>query len=109
METFIHDFKGYDIHQSKCKVHILLVDNIYHICFEDLGIGTSVTNASEQLATEIVNKLNINFNNCKFYEYYNYFNNIETETFDEIQYTWINNMAKNPNWMPSDKRNLFYS
>lgn len=104
MDIFNHEFKGFGSCKSICKVYVHLVDDLYYICFEDLGIGTSVTNASEQLATEIVQKYNIKPEVCKFYETYNYHGN---RTFDEIIYKWENSIASNPEWMPSDRRILF--
>lgn len=103
MDIFTHNFKGFGSFPSKCKVYIKVIDDIHHICFEDLGIGTSITNASEQLATEIREKYGLNPELCKFYETYNY----DDRTFDEIIYTWENGIARSPEWMPSDNEKIF--
>jgi hypothetical protein len=72
------------------------------ICFREIGIGTSVTNASEQIAQEIVAKLNLNPSDCRFFETY------DDESYDEIEYEWTRSanfsafdslwVAKNPQW-----------
>ena len=95
MNSFYHNYKGYGIHPSECLIHTNVIDDITHICFEDRGIGTSVTNASEQLATEIVDKLELDMSKCKFYERYPQYT---TATIDNITYTWNNNIASNPEW-----------
>lgn len=52
--SFDHDFKGFGIHESKCHVDIFtLQDDRKVVLLSDLAIGTSVTNACEQIATEV--------------------------------------------------------
>lgn len=57
---FVHEYKGFGIHNSECKVEIwtqIMSDRKNAvILFTDLGKGTSVTNASEQIVTEIWQK-----------------------------------------------------
>ena len=102
MKTFELEYLGFGTHPSKCNVHIKVVDEIHHICFEDIGIGTSVTNASETIASKIINQLRIFPQKCKFFETYG--KHKET-TFEEIEYTWkIENgkiIASDPSWKPS--------
>lgn len=93
-KTFNHNFKGYGTHPSECAVHIIDDNDKKLIVFEDLDKGTSVTNASEQLATEIVSLEGLDFTKCKFFETY-----VEG-LFDEVTYTWNNGEAKNPVWQP---------
>jgi hypothetical protein len=111
IEEFIHEYRGYNIHPSKCQVRIYTDDGETMICFIDLGVGTSVTNCSEQLAQEIVNKHNLRPQDCRFFETYEQY---EFDTFDEIEYEWTLDQdhweAKSPKWKPvsDDKiKNLF--
>ena len=102
-----YKFKGFGTHSSKCNIHFKNVNEIIHILFEDIDEGTSVTNASEQLATDMVNRFELNPDDCRFFEtYWQY----EYECIDEIKYTWtakaeknkINWIASNPNWENAD-------
>ena len=97
MKTFRHEYSGYFNCESACLVHIEDSDpNNVLICFEDLGIGTSVTNMSEELATEIIKLMNLDHNKCSFFEYYGKDGN----KFDTITYTWKDNVASGPKWKP---------
>lgn len=102
IKEFIHEFKGFGRVPSKCKVKVLSEEDKTYICFEDIGNGTSVTNASEQLATEIVDTLDLDPADCRFFETYSQYN---YDSFDEIGYMW--NMvrgkweAKEPDWEPA--------
>ena len=103
--SYVHEFKGFGNCDCKCRVHIKEVpnpryDTTYFVCFEDIGIGTSVTNISEQLATEIVDKHNLDPQNCRFFESYVY--NNEPRSLDEIKYTWDGKKASKPDWSPLD-------
>lgn len=109
-KDFIHEYKGFGRVPSKCRVKIFSDDGETLICFEDFGVGTSVTNASEQLATEIVDKFDLNPTDCRFFETYSQYNH---DSFDEITYEWSSLhgqwVAKEPDWRPaSDEiKNLF--
>lgn len=50
---FNHDFKGFGTHRSTCNVKIWVCGEKAFVLFTDLGRGTSVTNAAEQLVEEI--------------------------------------------------------
>ena len=99
-QEFIHDYKGYGAHPSQCLVKIFTDDGETFICFINIS-GTSVTNASEQLAQEIVNKFNLSPKDCRFFETYQEFN---YDSFDEIEFSWDLNQilweAHNPRWKP---------
>lgn len=101
IEEFIHEFRGYNVHPSKCMVRKYTDDGDTLICFIDLGVGTSVTNASEQLAQEIVNKYDLRPEDCRFFETYQQY---DYDSFDEIEYDWwpdINHWeARSPKWKP---------
>lgn len=101
---FYHEFKGFGIHPSRVLVKIITeIDDRHLILLEDINEGTSVTNASEQLAAEIVNQMSYNPEDCRFFETYRQYN---YDTFDEINYTWTYNasedkwVAKIPVWSP---------
>jgi hypothetical protein len=108
-QSFNHQFKGFGRVPSECSVKIFSDDGENLICFEDLNKGTSVTNASEQLATEIIEMLELNPTDCRFFETY------DDESYDEIIYEWKRTtsfkdngmrpddwawVAKNPQWKP---------
>ena len=101
MESFMHFFKGFGIHPSEINVHIFNKNDVSYVIFEDIGKGTSVTNASEQLATEIVSLRKLDHNKCRFFEYYP-----KDNSFDEITYSWINNEAFKAQWKPGDQEIL---
>jgi len=104
MKSFRHEFKGYNVHPSACNVHIYSDDGDHYILFENIGEGTSVTNASEQLATEIVQGFKLKPENCYFYE--TYCNDPELMEIDQIKYKWDsengNPVAKKPTWIPEN-------
>lgn len=105
METFYHEFKGFGTIPSKCEIRIIKDPLLgVFICFVNIGDGTSVTNSSEQLATEIVNKFGYDPNECRFFETYAEY---DYDVFDEIEYTWekkgdpYKNVARLPKWRPA--------
>lgn len=50
---FEHSYIGFGTHPSKCNVKVWVFGMYLFVLFTDLGKGTSVTNASEQLVTEV--------------------------------------------------------
>lgn len=119
---FIHKYEGFGKCKSRCKVYMVFIDGITHFCFEELddNTGTSVTNMSEYLATQMVKKFCLEPYNCKFYETYPHndisYKNLKNNkrSFDEINYLWELNMvdkmywmAAHPHWKSSDKREIF--
>lgn len=103
MKSFTHNYKGYGIHPSSCMVHVVKEGDIHHILFEEReeDVGTSVTNASEQIATEIVSLLDLDHTKCRFYETYHY-----DDRIDEISYTWNEGEARNPTWSHGVKEDI---
>ena len=92
MKSFEHDY-NWTGWPSKCRVHIKDMGLVTWICFENES-GTSVTNASELLATEIVEKEGLDPNQCRFFEYYpEYEGNV-----DEVEYEWRDNKAHRATW-----------
>lgn len=94
MKTFIHEYRGYGVHPSRCKVYIKQVGTSTWVGFENLGEGTSVTNASEQLATEIIEKELLNPAACKFFEWYPEYEG----RVDQVEYRWKGSIACNAEW-----------
>ena len=98
MKTYTHSFKGWGIHPTVVKIYI--TENAAGetlIGFEDLNNGTSVTNVSEQLATDIVKKEDLFPGVCRFFEWYSQYEG----DVDEIIYTWDSNRkASQPVWKP---------
>ena len=74
--------------------------------FEDIGVGTSVTNASEQLASDVVRLTGVMPDKIRFFEHYP-----KHDSLDEIRYEWKGAVAHRASWSPvSDVekiRNLF--
>ena len=68
--SFIHTFKGFGNCKSQCQVDIIEENGVKIVIFTDIGVGTSVTNASEQIATEIVNRLQLDPEATLFAERY---------------------------------------
>ena len=99
-EVFEHEYKGFGIHPSRCKVEIRERTNETFITFIEMDIGTSVTNASEQLADEIAPKANSK--NIRFFERY-----IRTEIekdqgfkdgYAEVTYQVVNGKYRSADW-----------
>lgn len=111
MQGFLYEFLGFGRIPSKCAITIISDDGDRFIFFENIGEGTSVTNASEQLATEIVNKFGYYPGDCRFFETYR---ENDYDTVEEIEYQWsgISNQdgsikknweAKNASWKPASE------
>lgn len=94
MKNYTYNYKGHGVHPSKCRVYIKEMGIYTWVGFENLGEGTSVTNASEQLASEIIQKEHLNPASCKFFEWYPEYKG----EVDEISYSWDGPEASNPTW-----------
>lgn len=97
-EVFEHGFLGFGTHKSRIRVHIYRHDKLAIVVFEDLGHGTSVTNASELLATEIGALKGLDPQNTAWLECYPY--NGSDFSLDRISYTYDSKQGKyhSPNW-----------
>ena len=106
MQEFIHTFKpNFRQEITTCFIRMYSIDGKTFILFEDIDDGMSVTNASEQIASEIVKDWKLNPDDCRFFETYRQY---DYETFDEITYMWMENKAYNPSWKPAEEfRNIF--
>jgi hypothetical protein len=75
--------------------------------FTDIGKGTSVTNASEQLVTEIYNQYLISHyrkEQCLFAETYDRKEKTDTEAIDIIVPEWENNKCIRVGWKHLGKK-----
>lgn len=101
IKEFTHPFKPpFRRDYSTCYIRTYEKDGKTFILFEDLGDGLSVTNAAEQLATELVEELKVKPEDCRFFETYREF---DYESFDEITHTWNDNKASKPVWKPAEE------
>jgi hypothetical protein len=102
MKIYTHNFLGYGHVPSSCEVRISREegDGKTWICFVNTGNGTSVTNASEEIATEILDKENLDPQNCRFFEWYPENDHIDSDfaSVDEITYIWDGKKASYPYW-----------
>lgn len=104
--NIVHDpykFKGFGIHPSECKVEIWADETKAIILFTDLGKGTSVTNAAEDLVEKVYNKHLASYakENCTFFETYDRF---KLENVDFIIPTWDGNKVTAVSWKPLAQR-----
>lgn len=106
MKGYIHEYVAWGMRSSSCRVYIKTVGKVTFVGFENREGGTSVTNASEQIATEIVKKEKLDPLKCKFFEWYPEYDG----DVDEIIYTWKKGEASNPIWKPysGSDRNPFF-
>jgi hypothetical protein len=97
-DEFEHSFLGFGNCQSKCNVKVWKSGDKRLVVLSDMGKGTSVTNAAEQIITELYNsKLkNLPKDNLIFAETYPYVE--EDQTFDQIIPEWDGNSVKRVSW-----------
>ena len=105
MTKEFHLYKGFGRVPSSCLIEMFNDDGETFICFVNTGDGTSVTNASEQLATEIVKEYGLDPENCRFFEVYKEYNKYDYQYdydgFTEVTYTWKNGVAHDAQWKPA--------
>lgn len=92
MKSYTHEYR-LNAWPSACKVYIKDMDSVIWIGFENIK-GTSVTNASELIATQIVEKEGLDPSMCRFFEWYPEYGG----DLDEIEYIWENNKARRATW-----------
>jgi hypothetical protein len=95
-----YKFKGLRTHNSECDVKIWFENDKAIILFTDIGKGTSVTNASEQLVTEIYNSYLTKYDkkNLMFMETYERNKRHKIEDVDVVVPIWQDNEAVDVNW-----------
>jgi len=100
VHSFEHEFLGFGIHPSKCIVEIRDSDSQSFITFLDINEGTSVTNASEQLANEVRHLAK--HSKIRYFERYIREKGKgklkDPNTYDEILYEETNGKLHAPTW-----------
>lgn len=96
MKNYIYNFLGFGMHPSSCRIHRIQKGDKTFVIFEDLGIGTSVTNASEDIAKDAVKEWGLDPESVIFLEWYPE----NGPVLDRITYTWERGSPKNPIWSP---------
>lgn len=101
-KVFDHNFNGFGRpgNSSTCRIHIFEHNEYKLVVFQDLGKGTSVTNASEQLATEIGRLENLDPEKTIWLECYPYYGG--DYDIDQIKYTYslVDAEYSDPEWKP---------
>ena len=101
-ETFVHAFHWLDRpFESKCKIDLIRFNSgkgIIIMSEMEENEGTSITNASEQIATEIVKKYFLPVEDFKFIETYPYHWKEQGIEFDEVKYNWNGKDFEHPHW-----------
>ncbi len=99
-EWFDHKFKGFGWADSEIRVTIYVYQGYNLVIFQDLGRGTSVTNASEQLATEVGRLKSLDPLKTVWLECYPYYGG----DYDVDQITYLYDPSEdrytNPEWKP---------
>ncbi len=105
LETFNHKYKGYGIHDSECIAHIYESNKVKFVLLQDIQSGTSVTNAAEQVATEVRKKKILDANTTRWFEIYPYYH---PHTFDEIKFDYdtMEDKYSNPRWEPCKENSV---
>jgi hypothetical protein len=94
-KSYLHQYRRWEWEDpSECRVYIKPMGIYTWIGFENLGEGLSVTNASELLATAIVDREDLSPTRCKFFEWYPEY---EGEVH-EVSYRWNGAEAFSPSW-----------
>lgn len=101
-KEFNHHFLGYGLHDTEIVVHYFKSSEKNIIVAEDLGKGTSVTNAIEQIATEVIKKLDIDPRKTIFIECYPYYAEWELDSV-ELTYDSMSKEYSNPVWFRPHK------
>lgn len=109
-ESFVHTFNWLGRRfESKCQVDIFKYDGKTLVLLTDLGQGTSVTNASEQIATEVMRLKKLHPIETMWAEVYaeDLQNGVPKEwakkhPFDQINYKYdsVTHQYYSPDWQP---------
>lgn len=93
--SFYHDYLGFGRVPSRCLVSISQDEKTFLICFTDIGEGTSVTNASEDIVSSVIEERGLEPKECRFFERYQ---GDGPEEIDEVFYNWNDGKAANAHW-----------
>jgi len=91
-------FKGFNGVHSRINLYHIDVGSTHYVGFEDINEGTSVTNATEIIATEVIKTKGWDPEFCLFFEWYD--DAVPEDTVDEIMYQWKNKKATFARWKP---------
>jgi hypothetical protein len=88
-------FLGMKIHNSSCRLQMWYREGFAFVLFHDIGRGTSVTNAADQLIEEITAKYLREYDRdlCVFAETYN-----DKEGIDIIVPSWNGKQVEDVDW-----------
>ncbi len=91
----IYNYKGLGVHDSKCEIFIN--GNVVFASELVDSAGTSITNAAEDIATDICNEFGIKFKELVWIEHYPE-RGMYDETFDLVTFEVIGGRLYNPSW-----------
>lgn len=97
-KSFYLEYQGFGRVDSRCKVHVFNKGEYNFVFFEDIGEGTSVTNASEHIASVLLNVYNFDVDKTAWFECYPY--NEKDFDIDRIHYDVDGSFCSNPVWSP---------
>lgn len=99
MGSYKYEYTALNGVKSACNIYIMRFGKVKYIGFENINEGVSVSNSSEQLATNIVKLYEWKHNDCLFFEWGNKeFNN---NWIEEVIYEWDEkNVARKADWKP---------
>lgn len=101
----VFDFLGYGIHPSRCHLKIVEHEGLATVTLTELmdNPGTAVTNAIEDLATEVFRQFLTGYalENIRWIEHYperRFGKEMVEESFDEVTLTWDGRKFRSPQW-----------
>lgn len=98
-KEFNYDFLGFGLYPSRCNVKMWHVGHDkWFVLFTDLKEGTSVTNASEQLVTEIFNNFLEGRDKENIFFAESYDTNTSNGDIDAIIPEWHENTCMSVTW-----------
>ncbi|KAB7726488.1 hypothetical protein F5984_24545 [Rudanella paleaurantiibacter] len=104
-EQFTLEYKAPNRFPSTC--FITVYRDIPLVIASETGVGMSVTNAAELIATEVVNRCKLDPVRLLFVEHYPESQRPKPygESFDLVTFTWDGTTARNPDWrnLPNDE------
>ena len=97
-EQFTLDYRAHNGFPSSCLITVYR--DIPLVIASETGVGMSVTNAAELIATEVVNRCNLDSTRLLFIEHYPKSQRPKPygESFDLVTFTWDGTTARNPAW-----------
>lgn len=101
-DDFTFDYHGHYNCRSVCGIQVLKIDNSQKVMILATELknnpGTSITNAAENVATEVMRMLNMQYDNMIWIEHYE--NENEEDTFDYVRFECgSRDSLSNPEWI----------